>query len=157
MVKQRFVSNFDNVFRGKIYFFLKKSLLRYIILALIFGFLKPINELSPIVSAIIYFAGVNIILWPLQYLSAKILAKKIEFDAIIEFDENEIKISHNNKDLVETKDWTWIKKIETNKERVWLTLNQSIPFAISIPKVKLSSSDIALFEKMEKVKNNLKG
>ncbi|WP_159090854.1 hypothetical protein [Aquimarina aquimarini] len=106
--------------------------------------------MNSIVSAMLYFAGVNSILWPLQYLSAKAFAKKINFDAIVEFGEKGIKVNHNNKDLVEIKDWTWIKKIETNKQLVWLTLNQPIPFGISIPRSKLSDSEVELFERMKK-------
>ena len=149
MIKQRLVSNFENIFKGKVYFFMKKSIWKYLILTLIIGFLKPINGLSPILTALIYFAGINLILWPLQYVSAKIFAKKINFDAMVEFDETEIKINHNNKDLIELKDWNWIKNIELSKENIWLTLNQARPFGIVIPKSKLNASEIELFQRMK--------
>lgn len=149
MIKQRLVSNFENIFKGKVYFFMKKSIWKYLILTLIIGFLKPINGLSPILTALIYFAGINLILWPLQYVSAKIFAKKINFDAMVEFDETEIKINHNNKDLIELKDWNWIKNIEFSKENIWLTLNQARPFGIVIPKSKLNASEIELFQRMK--------
>ena len=149
MIKQRLVSNFENIFKGKVYFFMKKSIWKYLILTLIIGFLKPINGLNPIITALIYFAGINLILWPLQYVSAKIFAKKINFDAMVEFDETEIKINHNNKDLIELKDWNWIKNIELSKENIWLTLNQARPFGIVIPKSKLNASEIELFQRMK--------
>ena len=149
MIKQRLVSNFENIFKGKVYFFMKKSIWKYLILTLIIGFLKPINGLNPIITALIYFAGINLILWPLQYVSAKIFAKKINFDAMVEFDETEIKINHNNKDLIELKDWNWIKNIEFSKENIWLTLNQARPFGIVIPKSKLNASEIELFQRMK--------
>jgi len=145
MIKQRLVSNFDNILRAKIYFFLKKSIWKYLILGILLGFLKPIGGLNSIVSGIIYFVGINVILWPLQYLSAKAFAKTINFDADVEFGESKILINHNNKELSETKDWSWIKKIDINTERVWLTINQKRPFGISIPISKLSESDIDLF------------
>ena len=145
MTKQRLVSNFDNILRAKIYFFLKKSIWKYLISSILLGFLKPIGGLNSIVSAIIYFIGINVILWPLQYLSAKALAKTINFDADVEFGESKILINHNNKELTETKDWSWIKKIDINTDRVWLTINQKRPFGISIPISKLSESDISLF------------
>ncbi|WP_282148552.1 hypothetical protein [Algibacter lectus] len=150
MIKQRLVSNFENILRAKVHFFMKKSIWKYLILSLILGFLKPINGLSSIVTALIFFAGINLILWPLQYISAKNFAKKINFDATVEFNETEIKINHNNKDLTELKDWNWIKNIELNKESIWLTLNQARPFAIAIPKSKLNASEIELFERMKK-------
>jgi len=152
MVKLRLVSNFDNILRSKIYFFLKKSIWKYLVATLVLGFLKPINELNPILSGLIYFAGINLILWPLQYISTKTYAKTINFDAMVEFSETEIKINHTSQDLIEIKDWNWIKKIELNKKRVWLTLNQAKPFVVSIPRSKLNNSSIQLFERMKKHK-----
>ncbi|MDN3667518.1 hypothetical protein ACFFU1_10025 [Algibacter miyuki] len=154
MIKQRLVSNFENIFRAKVHFFMKKSIWKYLILTLILGYLKPINGLNPLITAVIYFAGINAILWPLQYVSAKSFAKKINFDALVEFSETEIKINHGNKDLVELKDWSWIKNIELNKKHIWLTLNQTPPFGISIPKSNLNASEIALFENMRNRKQN---
>ncbi|AXT60930.1 hypothetical protein D1816_11410 [Aquimarina sp. AD10] len=61
---------------------------------------------------------------------------------MVEFSETEIKINHTNQDLIEIKDWNWIKKIELNKKRVWLTLNQAKPFVVSIPRSKLNNSSI---------------
>ncbi|MEP2279726.1 hypothetical protein [Maribacter sp.] len=146
MIKQRLVLNFENILRAKIYFFLKKSIWKYLIMTLVLGFLKPISGLNPIVSAVIYFIGINVILWPLQYLSAKTFAKKISFDADVEFNDREILIHHNNKELIENKDWNWIKKIDINKNRIWLTINQKRPFGISIPTNKLSEQDIDFFK-----------
>lgn len=152
MVKKRLVSSFDNILRGKIYYFMKKSIWRYLLASLILGYLTPINEINSIGSALIYFTGINIILWPLQYLSAK--AQEKTFDALVEFDEREIKINHNNQDLIEIKDWSWIKKIEMNQDRIWLTINQSKPFGVSIPKSKLTTSEIDFFNLMKKKKND---
>jgi len=154
MIKQRLVSNFDNILKAKIYFFMKKSIWKYLIMTLILGFLKPLNNFNPILSALIYFAGINLILWPLQYISAKRFSKKINFDATVEFSETEIKITHNNKNLIETKDWNWVNKIELNKANVWITLNLARPFGISIPKSKLNDSEIELFTKMMHHKTN---
>ncbi|WP_434035930.1 hypothetical protein [Formosa sp. 4Alg 33] len=146
MVTQRLVSNFDTIFRAKAYFFLKKSIWKYLLFTLIMGYALPINELSPISSGLIYFVAVMILLWPLQYLSAKRFSKLINFDAIVEFNEQEIKLNHNNSNTVEVKDWNWVRVIEIKKERIWLALNEARPFAISIPKSKLSQSEIEFFK-----------
>lgn len=146
----RLETNFYSILIGKVYFFLRKSLLRYIILTLILGFLRPLNEFGSITSGLMYFLGLNIILWPLLFISAKLQAKTNNFDANVEFSEECIKVSHNNKDLIETKDWDWIKRIEISKNRVWLTLNQIIPFVISLPRSKLSQLDIELLDRMKK-------
>ena len=146
MVQQRLVSNYNNILRAKLYFFLKKSIWKYLILCLIMGFSLPIKELSPIVSGMVYFIVVMFLLWPLQYLSAKRFSKLIDFDALVEFNAHEIKIHHKNKDKVEIQDWNWVNTIELKKDRIWLTLNEVRPFAISIPNSKLSQSEIEFFK-----------
>ena len=150
MVRQELVTTFNTIINGKVYFFLRKSLLRYIVLTLILGFLRPINGISPILTAIIYFIGVNLILWPLQYISARIMAKKMNFHAVVDFSEHVIQVEHLNKDLIETKDWSWIKKIDISKERIWLTINQLRPLIISIPTSKLTASQVEFFETKKK-------
>ncbi len=150
MITQRLVSNFDHILRSKIYFFFKRSIWKYLILALLIAYLKPMNQMHPILSAIVYFLLINVILWPLQYISAKAYARSINFDADVTFGEDEIIIKHNNKEAIETKDWNWIQKIEIRKERIWLTLTQARPFGISIPLSKLSKSDIDLFRRKMK-------
>ena len=150
MKEHRLVMNFNNIINGKVYFFLRKSLIRYIILTIILGLLNPINEYGGVKSGFIYFVGLNIMLWPLLYFSAKIQAKANNFDVNVEFSEENIKVSHNNQDLVETKDWDWFKRIEITKDRVWFTVNQIRPFILSLPKSKLSQSEIELFERMKK-------
>jgi len=121
------------------------------VLSILLGFLLPISGVNPYVTTVIYFIVINAILWPLQYLSAKTYAKNINFDAIIDFNENEIILDHQNKELTETKDWSWIEKIDLEGDRIWFTLNQPRPFGISIPKSKLSDSEIIFFEKMKVV------
>ena len=112
----------------------------------------PIRDFNSLLCVILYFAGIMIVVCPLIYLSAKTQAKATNFDAIVEFNENEIKINHNNKDEIETKDWSWIKKIDIKAERVWLTINELRPFAISLPKSKLSDVEINFFEQIVKMK-----
>ncbi|WP_299780017.1 hypothetical protein [uncultured Formosa sp.] len=146
MVTQRLVSNFNTILRAKIYLFLKKSIWKYLILTAIMGYLIPINNTHPFVSALLYFLGVMLILWPLQYFSAKTLGKTINFDALVEFNQDKIIINHTNKDEIETKNWNWIKRIELKKDKIWLTLNLSRPFVISIPKSKLQQSEIDFFK-----------
>ncbi|MFB9052278.1 hypothetical protein ACFFVB_04230 [Formosa undariae] len=116
------------------------------ILTIIMGFALPINEMSPILSGMVYFIAVMGLLWPLQYLSAKRFSKLINFDALVEFNEHEIKVCHNNSDTIDVKDWNWINTIDVKKDRVWLTLNEARPFAISIPTSKLSQSEIDFFK-----------
>ncbi|MDW5290346.1 hypothetical protein [Formosa sp. PL04] len=112
--------------------------------------------MSPLASALIYFIGIMIILWPLQILSAKTLGQSIHFDALVEFNDHDIIINHTNKDSIETKDWNWVKTIELKKDRIWLTLNLSRPFGISIPKSKLDQSQIDFFKHKMKMKNDRK-
>ncbi|WP_159021365.1 hypothetical protein [Formosa sp. L2A11] len=149
MVKQQIVSNFSNIIRGKMYFFLKKSVWKYLILTGIMGYVNPMPNMGPFATAALYFLGVMLILLPLQYFSAKTLGKKINFDALVEFNEEDIIINHNNKDEIETKNWNWISVIDLKKDRIWLTLNQTRPFAISIPKSKLQESEIAFFKQKQ--------
>lgn len=93
-----------------------------------------------------------LILWTLQYMSAKMFANKFKFDADIEFSKHEIKILHRNKDEVEIKDWTWIKNINQSKTHFWLTINQMQPLIVSLSKEKMNPSEIEFFNSISKRK-----
>ncbi len=146
MVTRRLVSNFDNVLRAKAYFFVKKSVWRYLIAAVILGYVQPIRAMDIIPSAVLYFLGILLIVLPLLYFSAKKQGKSINFDAEVTFDNDQITIQHLNKDLTETKDWSWVKEIECRKNRIWLIVNQKAPFGITLTKDRLSAEEIAFFE-----------
>lgn len=79
-------------------------------------------------------------------MAARVQGKKIEFDAEVTFSEEKITIKHRNKDLVETKDWNWIKKISATKDRFVLVVNQRQQFVISLAKEELTPTEIAFFE-----------
>ncbi|CDF78973.1 hypothetical protein BN863_12610 [Formosa agariphila KMM 3901] len=110
------------------------------------GFSLPINKMNPVVSGLIYFAAVMLLLWPLQYLSAKRFSKLINFDALVEFKEDEIKLNHNITNTTEIHNWNWVNTIDIKKDKIWLTLNEARPFAVSIPKSKLTQSEIDFFK-----------
>ncbi|QDO94574.1 hypothetical protein FNB79_11560 [Formosa sediminum] len=143
--EHRLVLDFNTIIRAKIYFFLKKSVWRYIILTGIMGIILPMYGTHPVVSAAIYFLIVMLILWPLQFYSAKTMQKQFHFDALVTFTQEEIIIKYTNKDLVETKNWNWVKQIDLKKDSIWLILNEARPFAINIPKAKLQQSEIDFF------------
>lgn len=128
---------------------MKRSIWKYLILSILLGFLVPVNEMNSFLLAFLFFVLINLILWPLQYLSAKAYAQAIDFDADVEFGENEIKINHNNQDLKEIKNWDWVKQIEIKEDRVWLTLHQKRPFGINVPKAKLNDADLELFKRKQ--------
>lgn len=100
----------------------------------------------------LYFMGIMLILWPLQFISARSMAKKNKFDAIVEFNEDEIIIDHQNKEEIETTDWRWIRSIDLRPDRVWLVINQRPSFGVSIPNEALKESEIAFFERMRTIR-----
>lgn len=147
MVTKRIVSNFDHMLKGKMYFFFKKSIWKYLIATLAIGFLAPLPTYNGITSFAIYFLGLMLILWPLLIVSAKVKGKKMEFDADIEFNDDNIIVKHRNKALVETKSWDWIKKIDNRKDRFYFVLNERYRFGISIPKSSLKNEEVEFFER----------
>lgn len=64
----------------------------------------------------------------------------------MESKEHVIIINHNNNDEIDEKNWDWIKSMESNKDRIWLTINQYPPFVITIPKSKLKPEEIDFFD-----------
>lgn len=80
-------------------------------------------------------------------MAASVQGEKMEFDAEVTFSEEKITIRHRNKDLVETKDWNWIKKISATKDRFVLVVNQRQQFVISLAKDELTQDEIAFFER----------
>lgn len=80
-------------------------------------------------------------------MAASVQGKKMGFDAEVTYSEEKITIRHRNKDLVETKDWNWIKKISATKDRFVLVVNQRQQFVISLAKDELTQDEIAFFER----------
>lgn len=83
----------------------------YLISTFMIAYVFPVSGLGFVLSALIYFAGFDLlVIVPLYYFSSKALAKRNGLDADIEFNEQNIIIRHRNKAIVETKEWSWIKK-----------------------------------------------
>ncbi len=97
MFTKHLTSTFESIVKAKMYFFLKKSIWKYLILTFMFGFLKPIGDLSGFYSFLVYFTGLMLKLFPLQFIRAKIMAQKLYFDADVEFNDSVIIVRHRNK------------------------------------------------------------
>jgi len=147
IVTRRIQSNFTSILRAKIYFFLKKSLWMYLTGTFLLGYAIPISSFGIFYSSLIYFAFLIIILVPLYYFSTKRIAKKNDFDADIEFNDKNIIIRHRNREMMETKEWTWVKKLDINNLGVFLVVNNPHRFLISFSKNELSENELEFFEK----------
>ncbi|TVZ15979.1 YcxB family protein [Maribacter sp. MAR_2009_72] len=146
MVTKSVVSNFKHIMSGKMYFFFKKSVWSYLLATLMIAVVVPIKQYNFITSFLIYFFGLMLIVFPIMIMAAKVQGEKMEFDAEVTFSEEKIAIRHRNKDLVETKDWNWIKKISATKDRFVLVVNQRQQFVIALAKDELTQEEIAFFE-----------
>lgn len=146
-VIKRIQSNYHSILRAKIYFFLKKSLWMYLISTLLLAYVIPIDSLGIFLSALIYFTFLIVILIPLYHFSAKVIAKKNNLDADIEFNEENITIRHRNKLMVETKEWAWVKKLEITDRGVFLVVDNPHRFLISLSKNNLTESELQFFKK----------
>ncbi|PKA96726.1 hypothetical protein B0O79_0365 [Flavobacteriaceae bacterium MAR_2009_75] len=146
MVTKSVVSNFKHIMSGKMYFFFKKSVWRYLLATLMIAVVVPLKQYNVFISFLIYFFGLLLIVFPIMIMAASVQGKQMEFDAELTFSEEKITIRHRNKDLVETKDWNWIKKISATKDRFVLVVNQRQQFVISLAKDELTQAEIAFFE-----------
>ncbi len=99
-------------------------------------------------SMVYYFAGINALLWPLQLLSSWLLARKTDFDAIVHFTDAEIRIEHQNREEVETRDWSWVRRIDRRGGRFWFIIDQDPPLSLNIPESALQQSEIAFLERI---------
>jgi len=132
---------------GKWYYFFRKSIWYYLLATLIFGVVLPLDAYNGITSFLIYFFGLLLIVIPLMIMAAKIQGAKMEFDADITFSEETITIKHHNKELVETKDWNWIKNIIDKKHSFYFVINTQKRFGIAIAKGELKPEEIEFFKK----------
>lgn len=119
----------------------------YLISIFLLGYVVPIASYGIFLSSLIYFFCLLIILIPLYHFSAKAIANKNSLDADIEFNEQNIIIRHRNKALVETKEWTWVKKLDITDKGVFLVVDNPYRFLISLSKNNLSESELQFFEK----------
>ena len=142
-------STFEAMLTGKFYFFIKKSLWRLLACSALIAVVQP-QWFGSTLSTFIYlfggFVSVSIIG---MYLSSKYAASKNLFDADVEFTNDKITIKHRNKNLVEEKDWLWIKALKSTNDYFVLELNQSPSFVIHFSKSKLSQEQIDFFENRE--------
>ncbi|MEC5142032.1 hypothetical protein [Chitinophaga sp. 212800010-3] len=146
-VTKRVLSNYNNILQAKVYFFLKKSMWMYLAAMLLLGYAVPLTSFGTILSALFYFfIFILVILVPLYHFSSKALAAKNLFDADIEFGEQQIIIRHRNKDLTETKDWSWVRQMDINRNAVLLVVNISYRFLIQLNKDRLTESEWQFFQ-----------
>jgi len=142
-------STFEAMLTGKFYFFIKKSLWRYLACSVLLAVVQPHWFGSTLSTFIYLFGGLVCISIVAMYLSSKYAASKNLFDADVEFTDDRITIKHRNKDLVEEKDWLWIKALKSTDDYFVLELNQSPSFIIHFSKSKLSQAQIDFFENRE--------
>lgn len=119
----------------------------YLIGTFLLGYAIPISSFGIFFSSLIYFAFLIIILVPLYYFSTKRIAEKNDFDADIEFNDENIIIRHRNREMVETKEWAWVKKLDINNLGVFLVVDNPYRFLISFSKNELSENELEFFEK----------
>ena len=84
----------------------------------------------------------------LIYISSKIQAKKYVFDADVEFSNSKIIIHHRNKNLVEEKDWLWVKALKFMPDDLVIQIDEK-PSVILIPRNKMDQEQIKFFENRE--------
>lgn len=148
-VIKRIKADYQSILRAKIHVFLRKSLWLYLLSMFAIASVLPLPTLSIPVSAIIYFAiFLVVILVPVYHLSTVRLVQSLNFDADVEFDENQIIIRHRNKDLIETKDWQWILQISFTGSAVVLTVRQPRTFLIFLNKNNLTERELHFFNHM---------
>ncbi|MBC9933494.1 hypothetical protein [Chitinophaga qingshengii] len=149
-VTKKVQSDYNSILRAKLYFFFRKSLWLYLLGMLLLAYELPLPSWGVIPSAIVYFfVFVVLVLIPVYHFSTKMLEKKIGFDAVITFSEQNIVIRHINKELTEIKQWDWIKQINLAPNAVWLVTDQSFRFAITLPKNKLDENEWEFFSSMK--------
>jgi hypothetical protein len=117
---------------------------------LLLAYASPLPSMGVVPSALIYFlVFVIVVLVPLYHFSSKAQARKSNFDADITFSEENILIRHRNKDLAETKEWSWIKKIDITQAAIVFVTEQDRRFLISFSKNNLSQDEQLFFSKMK--------
>lgn len=142
-------STFNAILTGKFYNFTKRSLWRYMAASVLFAFAKPDLFGTFFTTFLYFFCGVIGVAFIAMYLSSKYMANKNLFDADVEFTYEQITIRHRNKDLIETKDWLWIKALKSSKDGFLLEVNQWPPFFIHFSKKALTEEQIEFFENRE--------
>ncbi len=156
MVTIRIVVNFKYALKGKFYQFFKKSMYLYLAASLLIGYANPLENQGIFISGMIYFLILCSIVFFLYILMAFIMPPIIGFDADVTFTENEIILKHRNKNDIEKRDWTTIKKIDESKTMFYLHVDRHAVAARSganlfyIPKDKLSKEALELFKEKKK-------
>lgn len=118
----------------------------YLISFYAIAYVMPLNGFNWEVSGVIYFlAFCMLILVPLYHVSTVRLVKLFNFDAVVEFGDDEIVIRHRNKDLVEHKGWDWVKNIVFLSGSVILEVKAPSRFLIMLGKRNLTAEEIQFF------------
>lgn len=110
------------------------------------AYVMPLNGFNWGVSGAIYFLSFCLlILVPLYHVSTVRLVKFFNFDAIVEFGDDEIVIRHRNKDMVERKGWDWVKNIVFISGSVIIEVKAPSRFLIMLGKRDMTDQEIQFF------------
>lgn len=144
IVTKRMVSSFEHILKGKLYFFKRRSVPKYLVAAILLGFAKSIDGFGGSASSGFYFVVILLIAFLAIILSAKVQAKAMDFDAEVAFSEEGITLRHRNKNLVEEKDWSWVQHMEIKGDTVWLIPQEQRRLVYQL--AKLNSEEIEFFK-----------
>lgn len=145
-------SSYRSILQSKMIFFFRKSMWLYLFSFFVIAYVLPLNGYNWWVSGVIYFLSFcMLILVPLYHISTVRLVKLFNFDALVEFGDEEIVIRHRNKDLVERKDWSWVRSLLFLNASVVLEVRSPSRFLIMLGKDSLTGEEIGFFKSKQKV------
>lgn len=148
-ITKRLKSDYSAILKAKIYMLLTRSIWIYLICMFVIASVLPLPSVSILFSGMIYFLSLLIlVILPTYHFSAVRLASTLKFDADAVFSEVDIVLRHRNKDLVETKDWTWISKIAFTPAAVVLETRQYPGFMIFLRRNGLTGEEMAFLNQM---------
>jgi hypothetical protein len=149
-VIKRVQSTYNSILRAKAYFFFRKSIWLYLLGMLLLGYALPLAGYGALFSGLLYFVVfIAVVVVPVYHFSSKALAEKIGFDADMEFSEQHIVVKHRNKDQVETKEWTWVKRIDITGNAVFLVVAEPTRFVITLDRQHLTESELHFFQQVK--------
>ncbi|TSE04974.1 MULTISPECIES: hypothetical protein [Aquimarina] len=146
--------NFYTILKAKVYNFINRSIIKYIIASILIAIVNPnlfgsMLKTAIGITLIIIFISLIIIV-----LSAKIQSNRLIFNAVIEFNNESIAIHHvGSKQKPEYKNWDWITSITEKNNEIWLKTNETRLRYINFNKKKLTVEELDFFRKQMKKYN----
>jgi hypothetical protein len=144
-ITQQFQVTFSSMLTGKLYFFRRRSLWRYLLAALLFSLAKPelVNSFwSTLLVLTVGFVGLGLLSVVLGSYTQR---RQSFFEGIVTFQATGLEVRPANGATPETHDWHWVREFGEDSRRFFLVFRPFPRLVLLLDKRRLTAEEVDAF------------